>query len=123
MKTNLIWKKGEEEAAKFLIDNGYTILERNWRGGHLEIDIICLDKYGIHFVEVKSRKAPSTADPEVGVTKRKQECIIAAAKKYLNSGKLISTDNEVHFDIITVLIYEQKSDIQYYPDAWYAIYV
>jgi putative endonuclease len=34
---------------------GHTILERNWRSGHLEIDIISFDKDGTHFVEVKTR--------------------------------------------------------------------
>lgn len=36
---------GEQMAAKCLEDNGYTILERNYRKGHLEIDIIALDPH------------------------------------------------------------------------------
>jgi len=36
-------KLGEQMATKYLEDNGYTILERNYRKGHLEIDIIALD--------------------------------------------------------------------------------
>ena len=38
-------KLGEQMATKYLEDNGYTILERNYRKGHLEIDIIALDPH------------------------------------------------------------------------------
>ena len=37
---NLLGQIGEEEACRFLIRKGYTLLERNWRVGHLELDII-----------------------------------------------------------------------------------
>ena len=57
-KKEELGRKGEEIVCKYLIDNGHTILERNWRCGHLEIDIISINKIGIHFVEVKSRVAP-----------------------------------------------------------------
>ena len=57
-------KAGEEEVCKWLISKGHTILERNWRAGKQEIDIISLDRDGIHFVEVKSRTAPVQGEPE-----------------------------------------------------------
>ena len=31
---------GEDMAANLLLQKGYRILERNWRCGHLEVDII-----------------------------------------------------------------------------------
>ena len=43
-------KRGEDIAFGMLRDMGHTILERNWRSGHLEIDIISFDPDGIHFV-------------------------------------------------------------------------
>ena len=49
-------KAGEYVACGFLRSMGHIILERNWRSGHLEIDIISLDRDGIHFVEVKTRE-------------------------------------------------------------------
>ena len=33
-------KEGEQDAVNFLIENGHTILEQNFRYGHAEIDII-----------------------------------------------------------------------------------
>ena len=40
---------GERLACELLMGMGHTILERNWRSGHLEIDIISFDAEGIHF--------------------------------------------------------------------------
>ena len=37
---------GEELACEYLQRHGHTLLKRNWRSGHLEIDIITLDKDG-----------------------------------------------------------------------------
>ena len=56
-------KFGEDEVAAFLIGRGHTVLERNWRSGHLEIDLITEAADGIHFVEVKSRKPGRTYCP------------------------------------------------------------
>ena len=50
---NILGQIGEEEACRYLIRKGYTLLDRNWRIGHLELDIIA-EWYGeIIFVEVK----------------------------------------------------------------------
>lgn len=35
-------KQGEDEVCQYLIRHGHTILDRNWRYGHLEIDIVTL---------------------------------------------------------------------------------
>ena len=42
---------GEELACEWLREMGHTILERNWRSGHLEVDIISFDADGIHFIQ------------------------------------------------------------------------
>lgn len=124
-------KKGEETACKFLMDNGHTILERNWRTGHLEIDIISYDEYGIHFVEVKTRRPPLQAEPQDSVTAAKQKRIASAARKYLASAsgkgsvgavqKNIS-DCECMFDVIAVVIEDGNTRINYYPDAYYPVF-
>ena len=60
-------RRGEDEACMYLVSQGHTILERNWRCGHLEIDVITLAGDGIHFVEVKSRMVPVQGRPEEAV--------------------------------------------------------
>ena len=61
-----IGRHGEDLVCRFLMESGHCILERNFRSGHLEIDIITLDRNGIHFVEVKTRRAPVSGNVSDG---------------------------------------------------------
>ena len=121
-KKNELGALGEEKACEFLQGIGHRILQRNWRGGHLEIDIISSDAKGLHFVEVKSRKAPCAADPEVNVTALKKRHLVQAALKYLHSAGRQFRDAEVHFDIVTVVFENTTTYIKYYPQAFIPIY-
>ena len=117
---------GEDIACRYLTERGHTILERNWRSSHLEIDIITLDRRGLHFVEVKSRRAPCSADPLVNITPAKMRRIAAAANIYLNSKAKLSasgTNLEVFFDVITVVFDKGSTQIEYYPEAYTPYYI
>lgn len=117
-------KLGEDHACKFLESHGHTVVERNWRNGHYEIDIISVDKDGIHFVEVKSRVAPVSAAPEENVGYSKQQKLIRAAQRYLHSDtkKEKFGDVEIFFDVISVIFEGEKTDITYFPQAYVPIY-
>lgn len=117
-----VGKRGEDAACLWLASKGHTVLERNWRGGRQEIDVISFDAQGLHFVEVKTRKAPVTADPLVNITPAKQKNLVKAALKYLHSADRRFADAEVHFDVITVVLKENTTYIQYYPQAFIPIY-
>ena len=75
-------KKGEDIACEMLRGMGHTILERNWRSSHLEIDIISFDPDGIHFVEVKTRRQSIQAPPQESVDRAKQSRIAKAARSF-----------------------------------------
>lgn len=117
-------RRGEDEACRYLEEHGHYIIERNWRSGHLEIDIITIDKDGLHFVEVKSRKAPATADPEVGLDWKKQRHLVSAAGKYLRDENRKSAPGmEIFFDAVTVLFDgDEVLQLNYYPQAYIPIY-
>ncbi|MBQ0006020.1 MAG: YraN family protein, partial [Alistipes sp.] len=53
-----VGRAGEDSALQFLLGKGLTLMERNWRHRHLEVDLIMLGDDGVHIVEVKSRTAP-----------------------------------------------------------------
>lgn len=99
---------------------GHVVLERNWRKSHLEIDIITRDPEGLHFVEVKSRTAPVSAAPEENVTPLKQRRLVSAAHAYLDEKH--PGDLDVFFDIVTVVFNGERTDIQYYKQAFIPIY-
>ena len=107
---------GEELACGFLTSRGQTILERNWRTGHLEVDVISADGAGLHFVEVKSRTAPVSADPLSAVTLQKMKRMSAAALSYVRGRRMSGT--EMFFDLINVVFNGGQADIKYYPQAF-----
>ncbi len=111
---------GEEKACDFLRAKGHRIVSRNWRGSHLEVDIISEDAAGLHFVEVKTRLAPAGTAPEEKVDGRKRQRIGAAALKFLNQS---GSDREVFFDVVTVLFDGDRTEVSYFPQAWIPMYV
>ncbi|MCR5560213.1 MAG: YraN family protein [Bacteroidales bacterium] len=119
--TDTLGKLGEDAAARWLESRGHSILSRNWRGGRVELDIVSLDPEGIHFVEVKSRKAPVMADPAVNVDAAKRRHLVAAARKWL-SGNTGLGQREVFFDILTVVFDHTDTHINYYPQAFIPVY-
>jgi len=120
-----IGRKGEDIACGYLLSHGHTILDRNWRSGHLEIDIVSLDPAGLHFVEVKSRVAPAPAAPEENVGYLKQRRIVSAARRYLHSAdaKPQFAQAEVFFDVFSVIFEGEKVEVNYFPQAYIPINV
>ena len=54
--TTIIGNRGEDIATEWLRERGFYIVERNWRAGRYEIDIIAQHYDTLHFIEVKTRK-------------------------------------------------------------------
>lgn len=120
-----IGRMAEDLACEYLIRHGHTIVERNWRSGHLEVDIVSLDGAGIHFVEVKGRVAPVQAAPEENVGYLKQRRIVTAAKRYLHSkGKTLHFEQkEVFFDVFSVIFEGENVEVNWFPQAYIPINV
>ena len=76
-------KKGEDLAAKYIMDHGYTVLERNWRFKYWEVDIIASKKNKLHFIEVKTRSSYRFGMPEESITRDKMNNLKHAAEEYL----------------------------------------
>ena len=117
-------KKGEDIACEQLQNMGHTILERNWRSGHLEIDIISVNPEGIHFVEVKTRQRSIQAPPQENVDAGKQRRLTKAALRYLHSAKgLPVRDPECIFDIIAITFEGENAYVEWIPQAFIPLYI
>ena len=119
--TSRIGKTGEDIACDFLLSRGHRILDRNWRAGHLELDIVSEAPDGVHFVEVKARTAPVTTLLSDQVNLLKQKRICAAAGQYLNQNHI--PGREVFFDIVSVLFEGEETKVRYFPQAWIPLHV
>ena len=74
---------GEEAAAALLSRMGWTILARNWRSGHLELDIVAKERDVLVFVEVKTRAQGGMQAPYEALTDVKKERLLRGAKAWL----------------------------------------
>lgn len=99
---NDLGKWGEDEAALYYEDRGYEILERDWKVGKRDIDLIALTegKDTLVFVEVKTRQNNDLQEPEEAVDVKKMRNLAIAANAYV---KLYGLDMDVRFDIISVV--------------------
>lgn len=111
-------KIAENIAADHLKKYGYKILVRNFRFQKAEIDIIAEKDDLIIIVEVKARSTDAFMLPHEAVTKTKIKSIVSAANHYLEE---FNRDNEVRFDIISVLPDKNKNlAIDHIMDAFQA---
>ncbi len=108
---------GEELATQFLRQKGHTILERNWRAGKDEIDIISQIDSFLVITEVKTRSSNHFMNPEDAVDDRKQKCLMRAAEQYIFESKV---DKELRFDIISVISNSGEQAVFHIEDAFYA---
>lgn len=104
--------------AQYLTEKGHTIIEKNWRCGHLEIDLITLDKFGLHFVEVKTRQQGSPFSPRESVGAAKQKNITKAALRFLGTKGRNIGQVEAFFDVASVILDDGSPQIEYIPNAF-----
>jgi putative endonuclease len=108
---------GEEIARQYLAQQGYQIIEQNFRSSQGEIDLIAKDKQALVFIEVKnySYRSLGSAVGAVGSTKKKS--LVHAAETYLYHHDI--QDTYCRFDVIAIytkLNGQQK--IEHYKDAF-----
>ncbi|MGE5308374.1 MAG: YraN family protein [Deltaproteobacteria bacterium] len=93
-------REGEERASRFLEEQGYRIVRRNYRTRSAEIDIIADDRGTTCFVEVRSKGSDAYGSAEESITRAKRRKISAAAVQYLKeTGKL---DSSARFDVVSI---------------------
>ncbi len=115
-------KFGEDMAADYLEGKGFSILARNWRSGHYELDIVALDGDGIHFVEVRTRINPEIL-PQETVKSPKQRKVVEAAKRFLKEEAYRKfSDFEAFFDVVGVTVAGEGSVLEYIPQAFIPMY-
>lgn len=98
---NLLGDEGERAAARYLQQQGYRILKRQFRNRYGEIDIIALDDRQIVFVEVKTRRRTDTGQPFEAVDRHKQHRIARTALAWLKDNRRL--EQSCRFDVISIV--------------------
>lgn len=107
---------GEDAAAAIMRRHGYEVIARNWRFGHLELDLVCQRGELLVFVEVKTRKGRSLGGAASALTGAKQKKLLRAAQAFLQlSGGWL---RPCRFDLVCLTGRPDNFSLEYYPDAF-----
>ncbi|MFH1372784.1 MAG: YraN family protein [bacterium] len=105
-------KTFEHLAGRFFVQNGFEILERNWRTGHREIDLIVKKDNLIVFVEVKSASSQKFGHPANRVDNKKVANLTRAAQQYLIDHSI--ENHDLRFDVVTYV----QGKLEHFPNAF-----
>ena len=112
---------GESIATTFLMGQGFSIVERNFRCVCGEVDIVARDGRTIVFVEVKCRKNRNYGPPQLAVTPFKQRQISKAALVWLSKRRLYDAD--ARFDVVAIVLHEHDlPEIEHIRNAFELAY-
>ncbi|HSH35827.1 YraN family protein [Schnuerera sp.] len=106
---------GENEAVKYLVSQGYRILDRNYRTKVGEIDIIAIKSHILVFIEVKARTSTSYGYPYEAVNWKKQEKIYKSSLIYIKHKSM--NNYQIRYDIIEVYL-RKKLKINHIENAF-----
>lgn len=101
MNTKVTGNDGEQRACDYLVQNGFLIVDRNWRTKTGEIDIICRKEDYLVFVEVKTMPNATPDMLSKVLNTQKQQRIIKTAKRFLINHREYSNDY-IRFDVIVL---------------------
>ncbi len=108
---------GETLACNYLIENGYEILERNWRFKKYEIDIIAKKNNALFVIEVKTRKSNYFGQPEDFVSVTQQKNLIKAINEYVI---LNNINLDCAFDVFSIVFNtDKKPTLNHLKNAFY----
>ncbi|MEJ5919611.1 MULTISPECIES: YraN family protein [unclassified Corynebacterium] len=97
---SLLGEQGEEAATQFLQRQGLTLIGRNIRHGHCEIDALFVHDGVLIVVEVKTRSSNRFGDGFDAVTPLKQQHLRRAIVGWLHTQE--AWFSEIRFDIVVV---------------------
>jgi putative endonuclease len=99
-------RTGEYLAAEWLVRNGFTIIQRNWRHHRYEVDIIAGRSSILHFIEVKTRRSLAYGNPEESVSRKKLEHVMEGAAGWLHRWPAF---RRVQYDVLAITLPEKAS--------------
>ena len=115
---NELGKWGEDEATLYLENEGYVVIDRDWKAGKRDLDILAVSPDGktLVVVEVKTRSGEEYQQPEEAVDVRKMRNLAIAANTYVKEHQV---EKELRFDIVTVVgVGHQVKRIEHLVDAF-----
>lgn len=102
----------EQQAMRYLMSRGWTMLAHRWRVGRAEIDIVARRGALVSFVEVKARRGEGFGSPLEAITGAKRRELVKAARVWIDRHGRPS--DIYRFDCIAIL----NNKLQHLEDAF-----
>jgi putative endonuclease len=106
-RRSAVGQYGERLAERRLREQGFVVLERNWRCELGELDLVCRDGDDLVVVEVKTRSSELFGSPLEAVTDRKAARLRRLAARWLAEHPFAPTG--VRVDVVGVLLPQRGS--------------
>ena len=108
---------GEEKALRYLSDQGYQLLARNWRTSEGEIDLVMEQDLMIVFIEVKTRNTDLFGSPEESITPGKQKRLRKTCMAYLQENDCENRDWRIDVVAIEATRIGEITRLDHYENA------
>lgn len=110
--------RAEQAMIEFLTKQGYTLMERNFKGRNGEIDLIVFKEDVLVFAEVKFRRSREYGMPYEAVTPKKQRAMVQTAEEYMYKKKIYDKYS-IRYDILSIHAPPGRpAEVQHIPDAF-----
>jgi putative endonuclease len=107
---------GERIAERWLRRSGWRVVQRRFRSGHRDIDLVVEREGTIAFVEVKARRGDRFGHPVEAVNWRKQKELTKSALVWIDRhGR---AEESYRFDVVGVLVSGDRVRIRHVEDAF-----
>ena len=107
---------GERIAERWLRRRGWRVVNRRFRNGRRDIDLVVEREGTVAFVEVKARKGTDFGGPVAAVNWRKQKELTKSAHVWIDRhGQPLE---QYRFDVVGVLVHGDQVRIRHVPDAF-----
>lgn len=107
---------GERVAERWLRRRGFSVLQRRYRSGHRDIDLVMQQDSLIAFVEVKARRGAVFGDPVEAVNWKKRNELIRSALTWIDRhGR---PGEAYRFDVVGVLVDGERIRVRHVENAF-----
>ena len=115
--TQRLGEQGERAAERWLRRRGWTILDRRWRSGRRDLDLVAAQGDLVAFIEVKARRRNEFGGPVEAVGWRKQRELQRSALCWIDRHDA-GEKRTYRFDVIGVWMTPGQVRIRHVADAF-----
>jgi putative endonuclease len=116
MHNQILGVRGERIAERWLQRKGWRVLQRRFRDGHRDLDLIA-ERFGtVAFVEVKARSGAEFGTPVEAVDWRKRRELVRSARMWISRHG--QPGESYRFDVIGVLLAQERVFVRHVENAF-----